>query len=202
MEPMDYQQQVLTEIVAALGTGPEVTMSEIENSLGQIYAQHANDEWATTLIVDVWAKVNLVASAADNAISLAAAAREVATAVAKQRDEAITAHQDLRVAVDNFDRNHPLVDNLMTGVEEMMMEDIQYDHMYMRICEACNMYEVAGLDVSGEEANIFLGMITDTTLDDSVDPEIGQRLRDKISIFISQIVAEYSAATELWDGDE
>ena len=78
----------MSEIVAVLGTGPEVTISEIESGLGALYAQHS-DEWAQTLIVDTWAKVQLVAQTASTAVRLAGAAREVAAMLQKQRDAAV-----------------------------------------------------------------------------------------------------------------
>lgn len=185
MEPMDYQQQVLTEIVAALGAGPEVTMSEIENSLGQIYAQHANDEWATTLIVDVWAKVNLVASAADNAINLAAAAREVAAAVAKQRD-------DLQTAVRTFDMNHPLVGDMVEVLTEDIYSDVMSDG-YHTPCPGCDITENAGIDVPHDDAEIFHECLTGQYLDD-LPEHISDALRAELSAFIIEFVRKVADA--------
>lgn len=192
MEPIDYQQQVLTEIVAALGTGPEVTMSEIENSLGQIYAQHANDEWATTLIVDVWAKVNLVASAADNAINLAAAAREVATAVAKQRDEAIAAHNELQTAVRTFNTDHALVGDMVEVLTDDIYSQVMSDG-YHTPCPGCEIIDNAEIDVPHDVAAIFHDCLTGQYLYDLPDP-ISAALRAELSAFMIEFVRKVTDA--------
>ncbi len=184
-DEVNYQQQVLGEIVAVLGTGPDVTISEIESGLGALYAQHS-DEWAQTLIVDTWAKVQLVAQTASTAVSLAGAAREVAAMLQKQRDAAVQAHTDLLDAVRTVNTDHPLVGDLV----EVLTDDIYQDMMsdgYHTPCPGCDITENAGIEVTHDQAAIFHDCLTSERLMDLPEAKADE-LRAILSKFISGYV--------------
>lgn len=183
---MDYQQQVLGEIVAVLGTGPDVTISEIETGLGALYAQH-NDEWAQTLIVDTWAKVQLVAQTASNAISMAGAAREVAAALQKQRDAAVQAHTDLLDAVRTANTDHPLVGDMVEMLTEDIYSDVLNDGGYHSFDPGMDVTEVAMIPVTNDEASIFHACLTDERLM-YLPEEQADELRAILAKFISGYV--------------
>lgn len=185
-DEMNYQQQVLSEIVAVLGTGPEVTISEIESGLGALYAQHS-DEWAQTLIVDTWAKVQLVAQTASTAVSLAGAAREVAAMLQKQRDAAVQAHTDLLDAVRTVNTDHPLVGDLVEVLTEDIYSDVLNDGGYHSFDPAMDVTEVAMIPVTNAEAECFFECLTDERLMYLPD-EKAEELRGMLAQFISEYV--------------
>lgn len=196
-DEMNYQQQVLSEIVAVLGTGPDVTISEIESGLGALYAQHS-DEWAQTLIVDTWAKVQLVAQTASNAITMAGAAREVAATLQKQRDAAVQAHTDLLDAVRTVDTGHPLVGDMVEMLTEDIYMDVMNDGGYHSFDPGMDVTEVAQIPVTTEEAGIFHACLTDERLMELPDAQADE-LRAILAKFISGYVkmvkkAEQAAA--------
>lgn len=198
-ENMDaqYQQQVLSEIIDVLGTGPDLTMDGIQSELGALYAQYANDEWATTTISNTWAKVLIVAQTARNAIDIAAAAREVAEQTRAQRDTALRAMVELQAAANTLDRSHPVVDSIAEGIEEQMAEEAEYSASYGLMWVAQNMVTLAELPISQEEADVFIGLIANDALE-NVDPTVAAGLRSRIAKFIRSTVAQYSAAAEVW----
>lgn len=185
-DEMNYQQQVLSEIVAVLGTGPEVTISEIESGLGALYAQHS-DEWAQTLIVDTWAKVQLVAQTASTAVSLAGAAREVAAMLQKQRDAAVQAHTDLLDAVRTVNTDHPLVGDLVEVLTEDIYCDVLNDGGYHSFDPAMDVTEVAMIPVTNAEAECFFECLIDERLMYLPD-EKAEELRGMLAQFISEYV--------------
>jgi len=185
-DEMNYQQQVLSEIVAVLGTGPEVTISEIESGLGALYAQHS-DEWAQTLIVDTWAKVQLVAQTASTAVSLAGAAREVAAMLQKQRDAAVQAHTDLLDAVRTVNTDHPLVGDLVEVLTEDIYSDVLNDGGYHSFDPAMDVTEVAMIPVTNAEAECFFECLIDERLMYLPD-EKAEELRGMLAQFISEYV--------------
>ena len=185
-DEMNYQQQVLSEIVAVLGTGPEVTISEIESGLGALYAQHS-DKWAQTLIVDTWAKVQLVAQTASTAVSLAGAAREVAAMLQKQRDAAVQAHTDLLDAVRTVNTDHPLVGDLVEVLTEDIYSDVLSDGGYHSFDPAMDVTEVAMIPVTNAEAECFFECLIDERLMYLPD-EKAEELRGMLAQFISEYV--------------
>jgi len=194
---MDYRQQVLSEIVAVMEQGADLTLDQIEAGLGAIYAQYLGEQWVTDTITQVWARVQTLATGADKAVMLAAVARELADQRGAQRDAAIKAVGEVKAAADRLDRSHPIVDAVAEGIEEAIAEEMEFNGTYGLLLVAQNMTTLAELPISQEEADTFIGMIANDALD-NVDPTIAADLRKRLGRFISKMVVHYSAAADVW----
>ncbi len=194
---MDYRQAVLSEIVAVMEQGADVTLDQIETGLSEIYAQYQGDQWVTNTLTAVWAKVQLMAAGTDKAVALAAVAREMAEQMKAQRDVAIRAMVETKAAADRLDRNHPIIDAVAEGLEEQMAEEMEFASGYSSMWQSENMRSVAGLNISSDEAATFLSMLTDDALD-NIDPTIAAELRARIGKFIRKMVIHYDAAASVW----
>jgi len=184
-----YQQQVLAEIVTAVGMGPDVTLDQIEQRLGTLYVQHqhANDDAAMLLINEAWEKIQSMAQTTGKAIDIAAAAREMLTQTVGQRDAVIAEHQTLKKAIQDADVEHPDLSDLVEAVQEMIEDDLMASGVYMSPNPGEDIVNNAMIDVSETQAEIFHDALTGQRLYD-LDDETAEMLRRELKDFITQFV--------------
>lgn len=105
-----WREQVLSELYA-IAADPTATMSDITESLGTIYhtAEAAGDERAMQLAIAVHERAQSLVAAADHAVGIAAAARQLAQELQQQRDALAQQHDELLTAARRGDYNHPVI---------------------------------------------------------------------------------------------
>lgn len=141
-----YQQAVMSEIVAAVGD-PAATLESIADHLNTVYAdaQERGDQRSMEIIASSWNYVEQFATVQGHTLNLAAAARELAEIATAQRDNLQEQMDDIRVALDEVDENHPdladyasaIRDDAEEYVQEMMYDSL-LEHAFETIDEEVN----------------------------------------------------------------
>lgn len=111
-----WREQVLSELYA-IAADPTATMSDITESLGTIYytAEAAGDQHAMELAVAVHQRAQSLAAAADHAVGIASAARQLAHELQQQRDTLAQQHEQLLTAARTHDSGHPIIGKVLSA---------------------------------------------------------------------------------------
>ena len=98
----------------------EASTGQIEAHLGVLYdlAESTGDELVKSQVQSVWQNALELKTTADNAIDTAVAARELAKAAQKQRNQVIDELSALSTAMEDFDSGNPKVEQLMEIVSD------------------------------------------------------------------------------------
>jgi hypothetical protein len=196
------RDQVLSEIVAAAGADPTMTVEQAGILLGEMYAaaEAAGDQERLLAVYETWQHIQKLQTAADTGVTLATAAREMVIELESQRDFALEVQQRMMDAVANADTSVPAVQALVERVEEQIHaeieESIQYGDFYYSPDPAEDIKENFP-DICLTKANKFHGILVAQWLDELNDQEKRAALVEKITCFIDSIVDEYDEAMEL-----
>ena len=181
---MDYAAEQLDEIVAALDTCPVIPLDAAQDFMEQLFqiAEDRADERSRKLVVNSWAATLAIGDQADKAMSLAAAARDIAETMMEQRDMALEQHEDLKVAVDECDDANPHVRALLELSEEMVMEQVAAEGYFTWYVPG----DIIGdgrIPVRDDVAEMFYEMITGR-----YEGEVPKDIRKEIGEFMADIV--------------
>lgn len=184
--------EVLKEIVA-LTEDPALTLEALGQQLGDLYAkaEAASDGEVMAIVVGVYNRVEVMSQQTGAAIDIAAAAREAATTLQTQRDQALEAHEKLRTAIRDVDTSDEDVEMLVDQVAEDVQEVIYESGGYISYCPGCDITEQAQIPVVHDVAARFHDLITD-----DADGELTDALRKEIAEFMIRIVGKVDGHEE------
>lgn len=198
---MTMRDQVVSEIIAAAGADPTMTVEQAGALLGAMYAsaEAAGDQERLLAVYETWQHIQCLHAAADTGITLAAAAREMMAELEEQRDFAIEVQQRMMDAVANADTSVPEILQLVERVEQQVQEEIEeaieYGDYYYSPDPAEDIKNNFP-DLCLTKANKFHGILVAHWLDELQDREKALEIVEKITVFIDAIVDEYDAAME------
>jgi len=189
MQATDQRAMVMQEIVDVVGRDPNATMVEIGEQMGAVYEQHvaAGDQAGCELISAAWSHMQTIHRTTGQAIDIAAAAREMLTQTAGQRDAVIAEYSGLKKAIKDGDVEHPDLSDLVEAVQEMIEEDLVESGVYMSANPGDDIVNNAMIDVSETQAEIFHDALTGQRLY-TLDDETAEMLRGELKDFITQFV--------------
>lgn len=187
----DYRELVVQEL-QALGHDPNATMEDAKAKLETVWNVLPEGEHRE-LVVQAFNGMAAIVEAHHGAVSIAAAAKEVAATMQKARDELQETLTGMEEAVDNYEyHEYQLLQKFYQQVEEQTVETLLYGNGESHYVECVEdaVTEIAGIEVDSVDARTFYYCLVGET-------DMSDELREELAAFITSWVAK----RDLWAGE-